>query len=168
MKTINLILILITFTLNIMGQSKKHIHEEKGEVETYKISNEDGSIFIYNIAMPNLIINDEIITKYKVWPKRTLVNDKEYVSKYLKPKIKGEIDRENSMLSISYYYDLFSGKLKWITISYDNSIAIPIKTIEEFEKVMRKEDKAIYNRETSSIKDIPYFRRYVVYDLSKL
>lgn len=168
MKIISFILILVTFSLNIMSQTKKIVYEKKGKLETYKITTYDGTTFISNVNTPNIIIDEEVITKYKVWPKRTLINDKEYVNKYLKPKIKEKINSENSRLAINYFYDLSSGELKWITIFHENSITIPIKAIEKFEKVMRKEDKAIYNRETSSIKDIPYFRRYVVYDLSKL
>lgn len=168
MKIISFILILVTFSLNIMSQTKKIVYEKKGKLETYKITTYDGTTFISNVNTPNIIIDEEVITKYKVWPKRTLINDKEYVNKYLKSKIKEKINSENSRLAINYFYDLSSGELKWITIFHENSITIPIEAIEKFEKVMRKEDKAIYNRETSGIKDIPYFRRYVVYDLSNL
>ena len=42
------------------------------------------------------------------------------------------------------------------------------KAIEKFEKIMRTEDKATFNRNTSDIKDILFFERYVPYDLLNL
>ena len=42
------------------------------------------------------------------------------------------------------------------------------KAIEKFEKIMRAEDKATFNRNTSDIKDILFFERYVSYDLLNL
>ena len=91
MKIISFILILVTFSLNIMSQTKKIVYEKKGKVETYKITTYDGATFISNVNTPNIIIDEEVITKYKVWPKRTLINDKEYVNKYLKSKINRDI-----------------------------------------------------------------------------
>ena len=106
--------------------------------------------------------------RYKVWPIKTILNDKEYVKKYLKSEIKENITSENSFLAISYFYELTSGKIKWITVFHNSSITIPIKAIEKFEKIMRTEDKATFNRNTSDIKDILFFERYVPYDLLNL
>ena len=88
--------------------------------------------------------------------------------KYLKSEIKENITSENSFLAISYFYELTSGKIKWITVFHNSSITIPIKAIEKFEKIMRTEDKATFNRNTSDIKDILFFERYVPYDLLNL
>ncbi|MFR4304715.1 MAG: hypothetical protein ACLT4H_13695 [Bacteroides thetaiotaomicron] len=170
MKTINLIFIFMTFSLNIMSQSEKRVYQEKGETETYEISSDDVNRFIYKPDMPfdKLVSTDVTVRKYKVWPIKTVVNDKEYVKKYLKSKIKENITPENSRIAISYYYELSSGKLKWITIFHKSSITIPIKAIERFENIMKKEDKATFNHDTSNIKDMPYFQRYIPYNLLEL
>ena len=44
--------------------------------------------------------------------KRTLVNDKEYIKKYLLPYIKEELTPENGHLGISYFYELYHRKDK--------------------------------------------------------
>ena len=51
---------------------------------------------------------------------------------------------------------------------HENSITIPIKAIERFEKAMMKDDKAIFNRSTEGITDIDFFRRWPTYDLYEL
>ncbi|WP_294631186.1 hypothetical protein [uncultured Bacteroides sp.] len=56
------------------------------------------------------------------------------MKKYLLPYIEGEVTPDNSYLSISFYYELSTGKMKWITVYHKPSIAIPIKAIEKFEK----------------------------------
>lgn len=103
-----------------------------------------------------------------MWPERTLVDEKEYVKKFILPYINGEITTENSYLSMRLYYELSSGNLKWIAIYHDNSITIPIKSIERFEKVMMKDNKAIFNRSTEGITDIVFFQVWTDYDLYEL
>lgn len=168
MKAINFTLILITFSLNVICQTtKKVVYQEKGISETYEIRIGSKNKFIYRMGVPfeKAVSSDIAVKEYKVWPKKTIVNDREYIKKYLMPQIKEEITSENSSLAISYYYELASGKLSWITVYHKSSITIPIKAIENFENIMKTEDKAIFNRNTSDIKDISYFERYVSYDL---
>ena len=171
MKTVSLIFTLMTFTLNVIGQiTEKVVYQEKGETETYEIRKGDKSKFIYRaeISFEKVASLDVAVKEYKVWPIKTILNDKEYVKKYLKSEIKENITSENSFLAISYFYELTSGKIKWITVFHNSSITIPIKAIEKFEKIMRTEDKATFNRNTSDIKDILFFERYVPYDLLNL
>ena len=48
MKTVSLIFILVTFTLNVISQTtEKVVYQEKGETETYEIRKGDKSKFIY-------------------------------------------------------------------------------------------------------------------------
>ena len=133
MKTVSLIFTLMTFTLNVIGQiTEKVVYQEKGETETYEIRKGDKSKFIYRaeISFEKVASPDVAVKEYKVWPIKTILNDKEYVKKYLKSEIKENITSENSFLAISYFYELTSGKIKWITVFHNSSITIPIKAIE--------------------------------------
>ena len=171
MKTIYFIIVSLLFTLNIRGQETEEISYEKGETETYEIIESDDSKFIFRKGIPfnsKAPSPDVAAKKYKIWPKRTLVDEKEYVKKFILPYINGEITTKNSYLSMRLYYELSSGNLKWIAIYHDNSITIPIKSIERFEKAMMKDDKAIFNRSTEGITDIDYFRSWPKYDLYEL
>ena len=171
MKTIYFIIVSLLFTLNVRGQEKEEISYEKGETETYKIRSDKETKFIFRVGTPfneRAPVPDVPMKKYRLWPKKTLVNDKEYIKKYLLPYIKEELTPENGHLDISYLYELSTGKIKWITVFHDSSITIPIKAIERFEKAMMKDDKAIFNRSTEGITDIDYFRSWPTYDLYEL
>ena len=171
MKIIYLVFILLMYTLNVIGQEKEEISYEKGETETYEIRNSSKHKFIFRIGTPfdeRAPLLDEPLRKYKLYPKKTLVNDKEYIKKHLLPYINEVLTPENGHLSISYFYELSTGKIKWITVFHENSITIPIKAIERFEKAMIKDDKAIFNRSTEGITDIDFFRRWPTYDLYEL
>ena len=171
MKTIYFIIVSLLFTLNIRGQETEEISYEKGETETYEIIESDDSKFIFRKGIPfnsKAPSPDVAAKKYKIWPKRTLVDEKEYVKKFILPYINGEITTKNSYLSMRLYYELSSGNLKWIAIYHDNSITIPIKSIERFEKAMMKDDKAIFNRSTEGITDIDFFQVWTDYDLNEL
>ena len=170
MKTIYFIIVSLLFTLNIRGQETEEISYEKGETETYEIIESDDSKFIFRKGIPfnsKASSPDVAAKKYKLWPERTLVDEKEYV-KNIHPYINREITTENSYLSMRLYYELSSGNLKWIAIYHDNSITIPIKSIERFEKVMMKDNKAIFNRSTEGITDIVFFQIWTNYDLYEL
>ena len=154
-----------------MGQETEEISYEKGETETYEIIESDDSKFIFRKGIPfnsKAPSPDVAAKKYKIWPKRTLVDEKEYVKKFILPYINGEITTKNSYLSMRLYYELSSGNLKWIAIYHDNSITIPIKSIERFEKAMMKDDKAIFNRSTEGITDIDFFQVWTDYELYEL
>ena len=171
MKTIYFIIVSLLFTLNVRGQEKEEISYEKGETETYEIISSEDNKFIFRVSKPfndRAPVPDVPIKKYRLWPKKTLVNDKEYIKKYLLPYIKEELTPENGHLDISYLYELSTGKIKWITVFHDSSITIPIKAIERFEKAMMKDDKAIFNRSTEGITDIDFFRSWPTYDLYEL
>ena len=171
MKTIYFIIVSLLFTLNIRGQETEEISYEKGETETYEIMTRRGHKFICRVGTPfndRAPVPDVPMKKYRLWPKKTLVNDKEYIKKYLLPYIKEELTPENGHLDISYLYELSTGKIKWITVFHDSSITIPIKAIERFEKAMMKDDKAIFNRSTEGITDIDFFRSWPTYDLYEL
>lgn len=171
MKTVSLIFILMTFTLNFISQTtEKVVYQEKGETETYEIRSDKEHKFIYRIGISfdKTASPDVAVKEYNVWPQKTIVNDREYIKKYLIPQIKEKITSENSRIAISYFYELSSGRMKWITVFHSSSITIPIKAIEKFERIMRAEDKATFNRNTSDIKDILFFERYVSYDLLNL
>ena len=171
MKTIYFIIVSLLFTLNVRGQEKEEISYEKGETETYEIISSEDNKFIFRVSTPfndRAPVPDVPIKKYRLWPKKTLVNDKEYIKKYLLPYIKEELTPENGHLDISYLYELSTGKIKWITVFHDSSITIPIKAIERFEKAMMKDDKAIFNRSTEGITDIDFFRSWPTYDLYEL
>lgn len=171
MKTINLIILFIVLTFNVVGQTSRNAYQVKGETDTYEIRNNDEGIFIYRVGIPlddRAPVPDVPIKKYHLWPKKMLVDNKEYVKKYLLPYIEGEVTPDNSYLSISFYYELSTGKMKWITVYHKPSITIPIKAIERFEKVMVAEDKAIFNHSTADIKDIDFFVRWTDYDLYEL
>ena len=155
----------------ILGQESRETSYEKGESETYEIRSDKETKFIFRVGTPfneRAPMFDVPLRKYRLWPKKTLVNDKEYIKKYLLPYIKEELTPENGHLGISYLYELSSGKIKWITILHNRFINIPIMAIERFEKVMMKDDKAIFNRSTEGITDIDYFRSWSTYDLYEL
>lgn len=81
MKTIYCIIVLLFLGLNIMAQE---ISYEKGETETYEIIESDDSKFIFRKGIPfnsKAPSPDVAAKKYKIWPKRTLVDEKEYVKK---------------------------------------------------------------------------------------
>ena len=171
MNMMYLIVVLLFFGLNVMGQETKEISYEKGETETYEIMSDKETKFIFRVGAPfneRAPMFDVPLKKYRLWPKKTLVNDKEYIKKYLLPYIKEELTPDNGHLGISYLYELSTGKIKWITVFHENSITIPIKAIERFEKAMMKDDKAIFNRSTEGITDIDYFRSWPTYDLYEL
>ena len=166
-----LIIVFLFFGLNVMGQETEEISYEKGETETYEIMTRRGHKFICRVGTPfndRAPVPDVPMKKYRLWPKKTLVNDKEYIKKYLLPYIKEELTPENGHLDISYLYELSTGKIKWINVYHKSSITIPIKAIERFEKAMMKDDKAIFNRSTEGITDIDFFRRWPTYDLYEL
>lgn len=82
MKTIYFIIVSLLFTLNIRGQETEEILYEKGETETYEIIESDDSKFIFRKGIPfnsKAPSPDVAAKKYKIWPKRTLVDEKEYV-----------------------------------------------------------------------------------------
>ena len=171
MKTIYLTITFLMLTSVILGQESSKISYEKGETETYEIIESDDAKFIFRKGIPfnsKAPSPDVAAKKYKIWPIRTLVDEKEYVKKFILPYINGEITTENSYLSMRLYYELSSGNLKWIAIYHDNSITIPIKSIERFEKAMMKNDKAIFNRSTEGITDIVFFQVWTDYDLYEL
>ena len=171
MKTIYLTITFLLSTSVVLGQESRKTSYEKGETETYEIRSDKETKFIFRVGTPfneRAPMYDVPIKKYRLWPKKTLVNDKEYIKKYLLPYIKEELTPENGHLGISYLYELSTGKIKWITVFHENSITIPIKAIERFEKAMMKDDKAIFNRSTEGITDIDYFRSWPTYDLYEL
>ena len=171
MKTVYLAITFLMLTSVILGQESRKTSYEKGETETYEIRSDKETKFIFRVGAPfneRAPMFDVPLRKYRLWPKKTLVNDKEYIKKYLLPYIKEELTPENGHLGISYLYELSTGKIKWITVFHDSSITIPIKAIERFEKAMMKDDKAIFNRSTEGITDIDFFRSWPTYDLYEL
>ena len=51
MKTVSLIFILVTFTLNVISQTtEKVVYQEKGETETYEIRKGDKSKFFHKYS----------------------------------------------------------------------------------------------------------------------
>ena len=171
MKTAYLAITFLMLTSVILGQESSKISYEKGETETYKIRSSEDNKFIFRVGTPfndRAPVPDVPMKKYRLWPKKTLVNDKEYIKKYLLPYIKEELTPENGHLDISYLYEISTGRIKWINVYHKSSITIPIKAIERFEKAMMKDDKAIFNRSTEGITDIDYFRSWPTYDLYEL
>ena len=171
MRTIYCIILLLLLGLNVMGQETEEISYGKGETETYEIISQGEYKSIFRIGTPfneRAPLFDVPIKKYRLWPQKTIVNDKEYIRKYILPYIKEELTTKNGHLGISYLYELSSGKIKWITILHNRFINIPIMAIERFEKAMMKDDKAIFNRSTEGITDIDFFRRWDTYDLYEL
>ena len=82
MKTIYLICVLLIYTLHVMGQETEKISYEKGETETYEIIESDDAKFIFRKGIPfnsKAPSPDVAAKKYKLWPERTLVDEKEYV-----------------------------------------------------------------------------------------
>ena len=167
MKTFNLVIILLMiFSLSAKTQSKDLNYTTiKGKTGVYKISSGDGHNFVYKEGTP-FNATDLTCLGYGVWPMKYSVNDKVYVRKYLKPEIKGKITVDNSRLSITYYYELSTGEIKWMTFFYDSSLTMPIEAIEDFEYVMKRDDRATFNRDSSNVPDsISCFPAYKTYDL---
>ena len=82
MKMMYLIIVFLFFGLNVMGQETEEISYEKGETETYEIIESDDSKFIFRKGIPfnsKAPSPDVAAKKYKLWPERTLVDEKEYV-----------------------------------------------------------------------------------------
>ena len=170
MKTINLIVLFMIFTLNALSQTSEKYYE-KGETETYGIRSDKGSNFICRVDVPfddRAPLREVPIVKYRLWPKETLVDSKEYIKKYLLPYIEGELTPDNSDVYISFYYALSTGKMEWITVYHESSFSIPIKAIERFEKVMSAEDKVIFNRSTEGIDDIDFYQHFKKYNLYEM
>ena len=166
MKTINTIILLLTITVNAYSQmTGKKIFFEKGDTETYEVTESDGYRFIRNVKYLsyNALSAADAIQKYKTWPRETLEIDKELIKKHIIPNIKGEITKENERIS-----EFATGELKYITIFYDTSISIPIKAIEQFEKAMMEKSKVTFTKDISHIGKGICFRYYIPYLLSEL
>lgn len=170
-KIIYLTGIFLMLTLNIMSQETVSIPQKQRAAATYITDTIDNEIFIYRNGVPfdsTAPSSIELIVKYKLWPNRTLVNKKDYIQKYLLPYIQGSITTKDCYITLSLYYELCSGELKWIMISFDKSIKIPVRQIEHFEKAMIKNDKAFFNKDSKNIQHVKYFIDFDIYDLYEL
>ena len=102
-----------TFYIKCKGQEKEEISYEKGETETYEIISQGEYKSIFRIGPPfneRAPLFDVPIKKYRLWPQKTIVNDKEYIRKYILPYIKEELTTKNGHLGISICTNYQAGK----------------------------------------------------------
>ena len=157
--------LLLGLSAMAMAQLKPATYTKvKGETGTYVIKSRGESRYVYKEGTPPVL--QDMCLDLKIWPVKRSVDYKAYVKKYLKPEIKGEITRDNSYFSIDYYYNLKTGDMEWITVHHKSSLEIPIEAIERFERIMKRDCKATFNREPTNVPDsITHFPEYSVYNL---
>ena len=80
MKTAYLAITFLMLTSVILGQESRKTSYEKGETETYEIRSDKETKFIFRVGTPfneRAPMFDVPLRKYRLWPKKTQVNDKE-------------------------------------------------------------------------------------------